>query len=139
MSVEKGRQPLPIDAPVDPAVETALGTPAKRGNIYDRLARAKEMTPAQRRKAEKDRARTKETYDLPEWLIEAVEQVARKYSVPKSNVVAHLLTAGLRDLLEGRINLRWVRKISRSPRFEGLLESPEEIDKAEIERFCNGK
>lgn len=139
MSVEKGRQPLPIDSPADPAVETALGTPVKRGSIYDRLARARDMTPAQRRKAEKDRARTKETYDLPQWLIDAIEKVAQKYGVPKSNVVAHLLAAGLRDLLEKKINLSWVRKISRSPRFEGLLEEPEEIDKGEIEHFCNGK
>lgn len=137
MSVEKGRQPIPIDSDVDPAVTTALGTP-ERG-IYDRLARAKKMTPAQRRKAERDRMRSKETYDLPKWLTEAVERIAQAYGVPKSNVAAHLLAAGLRDILEGKINLRWVRKISRSPRFEGLLESPEEIDRGEIERFCNGK
>lgn len=122
----------------DPAVEAALGKP-KATSVYARLARVKEMTPSQRRKAEKDRARTKETYDLPEWLIEAVEQIARKYGVPKSNVAAHLLAAGLHDLLDGKINLGWVRKISRSPRYEGLLESPEEIEKSEIERFCHGK
>jgi len=142
MSVRKERQAISIEPPVedlDPAVENALGTPAKRGSIYGRIARVKEMTPAQRRKAEKDRARTKETYDLPAWLIEAIEQIARKYGVPKSNVAAHLLTAGLRDVLEGKINLGWVRKISRSPRYEGLLENPEEIDKSEISRFCHGK
>ncbi len=140
MSVEKNRQPIPIDPhPMDPAVESALGVPAKRGSIYERIARVKEMTPAQRRKAEKDRARTKETYDLPGWLIEAVERIAQKYGVPKSNVAAHLLAAGLRDVLEGKINLRWVRKISRSPRYEGLLESPEEIAESEINRFCHEK
>ncbi|WP_322806168.1 hypothetical protein [Thermanaerothrix sp.] len=138
MSVEKGRQQLPIESmDVDPAVENALGRPAKQmNNIYQRLARIKGMTEAQRRKAEKDRERSKATYDLPDWLIQAVEQIAASHGVPKSNVAAHLLAAGLRDLLDGRINLNWMRKISRSPRYEGLLESPDEIDRKEIERYC---
>jgi len=138
MSVEKGRQQLPIESmDVDPAVENALGRPARQmNNIYQRLARIKGMTEAQRRKAEKDRERSKATYDLPDWLIQAVEQIAASHGVPKSNVAAHLLAAGLRDLLDGRINLNWMRKISRSPRYEGLLENPDEIDRKEIERYC---
>lgn len=140
MSVQKQRQPIPIDDQIDPAVESALGSPEKRGgSIYDRMVRSKGLTPAQRRKAERDRARTKDTYDLPFWLIEAVERIARKYNVPKSNVAAHLLAAGLHDFLDGKINLLWIRKSSRSPRFEGLLEAPEEIDRREIERFLDGK
>jgi hypothetical protein len=139
MSVEKGRQQLPIESmDIDPAVESVLGKPV-RNNIYQRLARIKEMTEAQRRKAEKDRERSKATYDLPDWLIQAVEQIAVSHGVPKSNVAAHLLAAGLRDLLDGRINLNWMRKISRSPRYEGLLENPEEIDRKEIERYCHDR
>lgn len=139
MSVDKERQQLPIESTdVDPAVESALGRPVRQSsNIYQRLARIKEMTEAQRRKAEKDRERSKATYDLPDWLIRAVEQIAASHGVPKSNVAAHLLAAGLRDLLDGRINLNWMRKISRSPRYEGILESPEEVDRREVERYCH--
>jgi|YNPMSStandDraft_1061717.scaffolds.fasta_scaffold17534_4 hypothetical protein len=140
MSVRKDeRQPLPIDPAdldVDPAVTAALGRP-RSNDIYDRIVRARRMTPAQRRKAEKDRKRSKETYDLPAWLIGAIAEIAAAYGVPKSNVAAHLLALGLRQLLDGQVNLRWMWKASRSPLFEGLLEAPQEIDSREIERYCN--
>lgn len=140
MSVRKDeRQPLPIDPAdldVDPAVTAALGKP-RSNDIYERIARARRMTPAQRRKAQKDRERTKETYDLPAWLIEAITKIAEAHGVPKSNIAAHLLASGLRQLLDGQINLRWMWKASRSPLFEGLLEAPQAIDNKEIERYCN--
>lgn len=139
MSVRRERQAIPIEPieEIDPAVESALGKPPVRGSIYERLRRAKEMTPAQRRKAERDRNRSKETFDLPEWLVEAVAQIAETHGVPKSNVAAHLLAAGLKELLNGQINLDWMKKASRSPRYEGLLEAPERIENKEIEKYCN--
>jgi len=142
MSVSKGeRQPLPINPDdLDPAVEAAIGKPSPRsGDIYERIARIRKMTPAQRKKAEKDRKRTKETYDLPAWLIQAITKIAEAHGVPKSNIAAHLLSAGLRQLVDGQINLRWMWKASRSPLFEGLLETPQEIDRQEIERYCDGQ
>lgn len=129
------RQPIPIE-PIDPAVEAALGKPR---SIYGRMARIKEMTQAQRRKAEFDRKRTKETYDLPAWLIEAVEMIAKKYGVPKSNVAAHLLAAGLNALLSGDIDLLEARRLTRSPRYEGILETPAQVEKEKIEEYFHGR
>ncbi len=133
MTVNKAseRQAIPID-PIDPAVESALGKPS---GFYSHLARIKKMTPAQRKKAERDRKRSKETYDLPEWIGEAITTLARHYDVPKSNVVAHLIAAGLRALLEGKINFGWLLNSSRSPRFLSSLNPPEPIDRDEIERY----
>ncbi len=135
VNVDKYELEKPVE---DPAVEAALGKPRSQ-SFYARLARVKEMTPAQRRKAQKDRQRTKETYDLPKWLIETIEEIAHFHGVPKSNVAAHLIAAGLRSLLDGEINLNWIRKASRSPRYEGILEPPEAVDLAKLERYFNGR
>lgn len=127
---ESERQAIPID-PIDPAVENALGSPS---GFYTQLARLKKLTPAQRKKAERDRKRSKETYDLPEWIGGAISTLARHYDVPKSNVVAHLIAAGLRTFLEGQINFGWLLNSSRSPRFLSTLNPPDEIDRGDIER-----
>lgn len=135
VSRQNERQPLPINpADLDPAVQVALGNPAG-DDIYDRIAKVRRMTPSQRRKAQKDRERHKETFDLPAWQISAIQTIAQRYDVPKSNVVAHLITSGIHSFLSGQINFSWLLKPSRSPRYLSLLHPPEEIDLIQIKQF----
>lgn len=119
MAVQKDRMQLDSD----PAVETHLGKP----DVYERIARARKMTPSQRRKAERDAARNKITLDLPEALTDTLETLARDvYQCPPSHLAAVLLKAGFDAIQEGRLDVFRLRKPSRVPRYEWFLRLPGE-------------
>ena len=106
----------------DPAVGAALGSQPTSDTVYDRLAKRRAMTPAQRKKAQRDAARSKVTYDLPKRLIESVEQMAREtYGCPASHLAALLMRAGLEAVEQGRLDVYEHRRPSNSPRFEWFL------------------
>lgn len=116
---DPGRQPL--EAVDDPAVEAAL----RRGqeDVYGRIERARKMTPAQRKKVERDARRSKATYDLPSALIEQIETMARDvYHCPASHLAALLIKVGLREVGQARLNVFDFRKVANSPRFEYFLD-----------------
>jgi hypothetical protein len=114
---------LPIEAD-DPAVQAALGP--RRDDVYSRIERARKMTPAQRKKAERDAARSKVTYDLPAPLIEKLERMAHDvYQVPPSHLAALLIMAGLQAVQQGSLDVYARRVPSRVPRFEWFLDLQE--------------
>ena len=125
-----GRDPTPAGPTPYPSPQSGGYKPAgivERGDVYGRIARARRMTPAQRKKAEKDRQRSKVTYDWPEELIREVERLAREvYYCPASHLAAALALEGLAAVREGRLDIRGMRRPANSPRFDWYLELGEE-------------
>lgn len=103
---------------IDPAVSAVMDDAVYGGMERARMRRS--MTPGKRRKADRDARRVRATYDLPEQLIERLEKVAAQESLPVSQVAAFYLLSGL----EGR-PLEMIKRPSRSPRFDWVLELPE--------------
>lgn len=126
------------EAPVqrlDPAVEAVTeGDPIYGG--FSARRRARNMTPGQRRKRERDRQRCKATYDMAEELRGTIDQVAKHFSIPASQVAAVLLVAGLEQLKAGKVDLAGMeRKPSRSPRYDWVLVDLPETPEVEIEKL----
>lgn len=106
----------------DPAVTVAVSSPGQ-ATVYDRLAKKRNMTPSQRKKAQRDAARSKVTYDLPEPLVRQVEALAREtYHCPASHLAALLIQTGLQEIAAGRLDVYRHRKIANSPRFDFFLD-----------------
>lgn len=109
---------------VDPAVDAAMAAADDPSVLAQRRRqKLRQMTPGQRRKAERDLKRCKVTYDLPPELAEQVEAMAREtYQVPASHLAALLMMAGIEAVKEGRLDVVARRVISRVPRFEYFLD-----------------
>lgn len=123
MAVKKN---MPVQ-PLDPAVEAAMGD--ELDPIYGSLARrqqARTMTPGKRKKRERDRARTKITFDWPAWLIEQVTELAHEHGVPANQLAAVLVQRGLREVQSGKLNLREWKIPSRTPAFDWFLRVEKE-------------
>ena len=135
MAVKKGKIPQALS--IDPAVEAAFGrSPDSADPVYGRMdavRRARNQTPGQRRKAARDEARNKATYDLPADLSELVSQIAARFSVPVSQVAALLMTAGLQSIAAGRLDLRDLElRPSRSPRYDWVFAELPELPKIAV-------
>ena len=126
----------------DPAVSVAMGgtDPGPLGTedsssvsgdpLYGRMAaqarRARRMTPAQRKQAQRDQARNKKTYDLPEGITSQVELLAEQHGIPPSHLVALLLKQGLQAVEDGQLDIREYKVRSPVPRYEWFLDMDEE-------------
>lgn len=102
---------------IDPAVEAVVGDDP----IYGRLARARRMTRGQRKKAERDRGRSKVTYDLPADLIQQIEEMAEKEGIPNSQMAMALIRVGEVQFKRG--NVVFGKEPSKSPRFDWNLKT----------------
>lgn len=100
----------------DPAVAAILGDGEQRD-------KARHMNVAERKEAKRQAARVRLVLDVPEWLRDAVMEEADKRSTSASSMAALLLAVGLREVREGRIEVR--RKRSDSPRFDWLVDVSE--------------
>ncbi len=113
---------------IDPAVESALGR-SPDDPVYgglQKVRRARNMTPGQRRKAERDAVRCRAMFDLPEDLLAALDRLAERLGVPRSQAAAYLMLVGLGRLAaEGEEALAGLRRPSRSMRFEWQLDLPD--------------
>ncbi len=119
---DEKRQELPFEEE-DPALNAHKpegDDPVTRDMARRRRARG--MTPYQRRKAARDRARAKLTVDLPQEVIEEITQIANEKKVSISQLTAVLLVYGLRALREGEIDLARHMRATTTPRFEWLLD-----------------
>lgn len=106
------------DDDLDPAIAATIETGRRRQ--ADR-----ERSPAQRRKAKTDAARTKTTYDLDPAIADQIDQVAKILSIPASQVAAVLLIAGLQGINDGWVKFDYPRHWSRSPRFQFVIDIPD--------------
>lgn len=112
MAVDKGKRRAIVD---DPAVGAAL---SPSDGLYGKIARARGMTAAQRKKAERDRKRSKVTYDLPEELISEVTRLAKELDCPAAHVAAALILEGMK----AEPDLKRLRVPANSPRFVWYLD-----------------
>jgi DNA-binding transcriptional ArsR family regulator len=128
MAIKKGKR-LELDGAVEAAVTpTPYPLPEReRGKTSDpvfgaleRVKRARNQTPGQRRKAEKDAKRNRAMFDLPEELETALDEIATRLSVPRSQVASWLMLRGLEHTqIEELVDCR---RPSRSMRYEFNLE-----------------
>lgn len=140
MAIKKNEKRLELDGAVEavltgqaltpgtltPALSRNAGEGEKRDPVFgalDRVRRARNMTPGQRRKAEKDLKRNRVMLDLPVELEEVLDQLADRLSVPKSQAAAWLMLRGLEHAkIEEMVD---AREPSRSMRYEfNLVEFP---------------
>lgn len=102
----------------DPAVQAILnGQRAKQ--------RQRTMTPAQRRKAQRDGERNKATYDLPRGITDRIAEIAEVEGVPKSGVVAVFLLDAINRYDDRAIDLERFKQPSVSPKYSHVIEIPE--------------
>lgn len=119
MSVNKNR-PFPVDyTDLDPAVTTAMGDP-----VFDRIKRARNRTPTQRRKAEKDSQRNRVMFDLPVDLDAVIGMLAEAEKTSQSQMASYVLILGLEQLASTGCNFGWVKQPTRSMRFEYSINLP---------------
>lgn len=107
--------------PFDPAVDVALED-TRSDDVYSRLARARKMTPAQRKKAERDRKRSRVTFDWPADLVKRMEGLAAQHGVPVSQLAGLLALYALNDVDAGRIDIGAHKRPTTTPRYEWLLD-----------------
>jgi hypothetical protein len=103
---------------LDPAVMAVLGDGERR-------ARSRAMSQGQRRRARRDEARSKATYDLPEELIAAVAARAAREDCSVSGLAGLLMAHGLAALRRGEIDVDRYLQPSRSPRFAWVVDVPD--------------
>lgn len=124
MSIKKNLLPQPRGFQLDPAVEAAM-TNSETDPVYgamERRQRARNQTAAQRKKAERDRNRSKVTFDLPQVLINQIRQAAETEEIPPSHLAGVLLSMGLDALTSGAIDLSTYKKPSRNARYMWFLD-----------------
>ena len=125
MSVQKDRQPFPINSTeLDPAVTSVMGAPKSKETIYDQMARTKRMTPAQRKKAQKDKLRHRVMLDLPEDLDDVLEMLSNEEVISKSQLASFLIIKGLYEIEKSGTNNNWDKVPIRSLRFDYKLNLP---------------
>ena len=124
MAIKKDLKRRPLE---DAAVAAAMGGNGSSGDpLYGKMAaqdlRARRMTPAQRKQAQRDQKRNKKTYDLPEGITSQVETLAEQHGVPPSHLVALLLQHGLQAVEDRQVDIRAYKVRSPVPRYEWFLE-----------------
>ena len=122
MAIKKDLKRRPLE---DAAVSAAMGGNGSSDPLYGRMAaqdlRARRMTPAQRKQAQRDQKRNKKTYDLPEVITSQVEMLAEQHGVPPSHLVGLLLKQGLQAVEDGGLDIQAYRVKSPVPRYEWFL------------------
>ena len=97
---------------VDPAVASLITGGKQR-------KKRRGQTQAQREKAERDAARSRASYDLPQRVKDALSFVAEEESLPVSTVAALFLSDALCRYREKRIVLNdGIKELNLSPRWE---------------------
>lgn len=97
----------------------AVGSDAQAA-ILDMSERQKQRRMTEKQK--KDAARVRAYYDLPEAVKQGVTKAAERQGLPASSVAAVLLADGLRRLEDGHISLYGLKRPSRSPLYEAVVE-----------------
>jgi len=106
------------DVVFDPAVHAVVTDGQRREKM-------RQMSPAERRKYQKDKERSKVTYDMPPDLIDAVAEIARREGCSTSAAAAFLLTRAVQAYRRGEISFQdYKERWSRNPRFDWVLRIP---------------
>jgi hypothetical protein len=100
---------------LDPAVADILGQ-------FDQRDRLAAQSPAQRRRARKDKARNRIVVDMPAQLEADLGRAARREGLSVSALVTFLARHSLEQYQRGDIDLGPYKRPSRSMRFEFVLK-----------------
>ena len=100
---------------VDPAVADILSE-------MERKQRIAGLPKSKQGRARKDAARHKVGLDLPPELHDALRRIAEKEHISVSGLATFYLHRGVADYEAGRIDLSPYKRLSRSPRFEYILD-----------------
>lgn len=113
-----------INFDADPVISDAIGAGRQR-------SAARKMTPAQRRKAERDHARNRMNLDIPEDLSKTLETLAEELHVSISSLAVYLMDRALEGI--DMDALREAREPIRAMRFEFVLPH-KKVKKNRLER-----
>jgi len=100
---------------VDPAVADLLSD-------MDRKKRLSSLPRAMQKKARRDAARHKIGLDFPPALHEELRQIADREKISISSLAAFFVRRGLDAYGAGRVDLEPHLRLSRSPRFEFVID-----------------
>lgn len=103
----------PLDE-IDPAVASILGDAGRKQRIRC-------LPRDEQRKARRDAARERTTYEVPVIIKDAVEEIAEREGLSPSSVVILFLADGIRRYRSGKVSFYGLKKPSRSPRYEWVL------------------
>ncbi len=115
------RMQVPFTSSGDPAVDAAV-TPA---GMYSNVAKVRNLTPAQRRKRERDAQRNRVMVDLPTDLEKVVDVLAGQKQTSKSMIISLLILLGLYYIEQTGFEIEEIRYTTRSMRFEFMLNLPD--------------
>ncbi|WP_347243354.1 hypothetical protein [Thermogutta sp.] len=104
----------PLDG-IDPAVASILGD-------AERKQRIRRLPRDEQRKARRDAARERTTYEVDVTIKKAVEEIAEREGLSPSSVVILFLADGIRRYRSGKVSFYGLKKLSRSPRYEWVLD-----------------
>ena len=88
----------------------------------ERKKRITSLPKSKQAKARRDAARHKVGLDLPPKLHEALQQIAEQEHISLSALVTFYLYRGVVDHKAGAVELSPYKRLSRSPRFEYVLD-----------------
>lgn len=83
----------------------------------------RKLSSRQRKENARQRARVRVFYDVPDWLRDAIVEMAATEDVSISSLAAYLLAVGFRSVRTGKSRVNKVP--SNSPRFSLLVETTE--------------
>ena len=126
MAVKKDKREAPLqEIKLDPAVQAYMSQ-GEQAEMDAQREKEVSLTAAQRRKRKKDAKRTRAIYDLPPLITNQIDAIAEDEGIPKSQLVAFLLHHALQDFAAGEIDLSPYKRFSRVPRFEWMLDLPDQ-------------
>ena len=98
-------------------------------NALQDKQRRQQMTPAQRRKADKDTKRCRFFLDIPPDLLKAINRIAEKEDCSKSSLAAFFLQDAIHRYQRGELPVK--KHPSRSPRYTYIVEIPSESENSD--------
>jgi len=113
MPKNEGRRPA-----IDPAVAEMLSE-------MEQKKRISHLPKSKQGKARKNAKRHKVGLDLPPALHESLRQIAERERISVSGLVTFYLYQGVIDYKAGKVEISSFKRISRSPRFEYILDFAE--------------
>ena len=100
MAVKKNKQASRMPLNDEEASEIIRNNP-----IYGDYAKTRSLTQADRKKIEKDKNRSRYTYDLPTTTVNYIKQISTKESVNCSQLVNCFLVYAINEYLAGKVNI----------------------------------
>lgn len=100
---------------LDPAVNSVLTDAARKQRI-------RQMPKSEQARARREAARKRIIYEIPEVIQDAIAEIAQREGMSPSSVVSLLLAEGIRSYRAKRASFYGLRRASRSPRYEWVLQ-----------------